>query len=112
MMVLFASIMLFSSCSKSEDNIVGKWKLVSCEDNVGGYVAEDSWDLYQIWEFASDGTCTIDGDEGCTYTYDSSANTLTISEYGVSLTFEVKKLTSSKMELLYFSVVTMVFEKQ
>lgn len=111
-MALFACVMVLSSCSKKAESLVGSWKLVSLSDNVGGYIAEDSWDLNEIWEFTADGNFLVDDDQAGTYTYDSKKNTLTLSEYGISISFEVKKLTSSTMQLLYYDVLTMNFEKQ
>ena len=111
-LLIFAGIVLFSSCGKSEKNLVGEWKLTAVSDNYGGMFAEEyDFDVDEVWKFTEDGKYFLNDEEMGTYTYEDDVIKINYG-YGITETAKVQKLTSSKMELLLYEFVILSFDKK
>ena len=102
MMCFVAMGLMFSSCQKNEDLIIGKWKLVKVVDNNQTYTEGE--EIGSIWEFKADNTMSM-GIEYAgqtvsvpgTYAIDGDKLTMTIA--GEPETMNIEKLNKKTMIL-------------
>ena len=107
MLLVVASITIFSSCKKNPQ-IVGKWK---CTDDVmieGDHQFTEVSSVGQIWEFKGSGELLKEGEER-TFAYSIEGNNLTITDTvtlpnGIQLfsqTATIQILTESQLSLSF-----------
>ena len=107
MLLVVASIKIFSSCKKNPQ-IVGKWK---CTDDVmieGDHQFTEVSSVGQIWEFKGNGELLKEGEER-TFAYSIEGNNLTITDTvtlpnGIQLfsqTATIQILTESQLSLSF-----------
>lgn len=97
LMCFVAMGMMFTSCQKNEDLIVGKWKCTAVSGSSTSMHAETG----AIWEFTADNKVSIEGFSAATYTVDDDDLTITVSAFGasMSLNLDIVKLNKSTMIL-------------
>ena len=100
LLMCFAAMgLMFASCQKDEDLILGKWKCVKItdEDRTTTYTGDDA----PIYEFKADNTLAItyQGYGSTAGTYTIKDDVLTITVMGESTAMNVDKLTKKKMIL-------------
>ncbi len=102
LMCFVAVSMVFTSCSKNEDLIIGKWKVTKVTE--GDRVYTEGEEIGSIWEFKSDNTFTLSFEYAgqsmsVPGTYAINDDELTITMYGEAETATIDKLNKSKMIL-------------
>lgn len=110
-LLIFAGIVLFSSCGKSEKNLYGEWKLTAVSDNVGGQMVDAyDFELNEVWKFTEDGKYYLNDEFMANFTF--ADDVITFDYDGLRETAKVQKLTSSKMQLLLYEMIILDFERK
>ena len=100
MLLCMVSLASFSSCSKGDSDIIGKWKVTAYNFNDNGNDMSTEIRIGDIWEFKDDGIFIAYGE---TSSYSVSGNNITIAE-GMH-TGSITSLSDSKLVLdLIFAV--------
>lgn len=116
MMCFVAMGLMFTSCSKNEDLIIGKWKCVKMVSDGRTFTTPDEeTGVGSIWEFKADGSLSM-GVSGFAVngTYTLKDDVLTMTIMGDVQKANIEKLTKSKMILSdpEDSKTTIEFDKQ
>ena len=100
MLLCVVGLASFSSCSRGDSDIIGKWKVTAYTFNDNGHDMRTEIRIGDIWEFKDDGIFIAYGE---TSSYSVSGNNITIAEGMHSGT--ITSLTDSKLVMdLIFAV--------
>ena len=99
LMCFVAFSFAMTSCQKSEDLIIGKWKCVKVVDE--GQTYTEGGEIGMTWEFKADNTVIVEmqGFAAPAATYSIKDDVLTLSIFGETTSMNIDKINKKSMIL-------------